>query len=123
MITTSLSITMPEVVLRDTFLSKLRSSKKLQADLVEFDRMREEDDRRALQWLTESIERFLARRRMEWARKLQKKSLRNGAIDTDSTPGQSGKRQRRRQEGQRQGKRKRQGPRKAGSVSRFYRVQ
>ena len=61
LITTSLSITILEPVLRDTFLSKIRSSKKLQPDNVEFDRMREDDDRRTLKWLTESIDRLLAR--------------------------------------------------------------
>ena len=40
--------------------------------------------------LTESIDRRLARDRMEWARKLQRKSLTNGAIDVDSTLGPSG---------------------------------
>ena len=61
LITTSLSITILEPVLRDTFLSKIRSSKKLQPDNVEFDRMRADDDRRTLKWLTESIDRLLAR--------------------------------------------------------------
>ena len=53
--------------------------------------MREDDDKRTLKWLTESIDRLLARERMEWARKLQKKSLTSGAIDVDSAPGHSGK--------------------------------
>ena len=46
LITTSLSITSPEQVLRDTLLSKIRRSKKLQHDNVELDRMREDDERR-----------------------------------------------------------------------------
>ena len=58
---------------------------------VEFDRMREDDERRTLAWLTESIDRRLARERMEWARKLQSKSLTSGAIDADSAAGHSGK--------------------------------
>ena len=91
LITTSLSITIPDIVLRDTFLSKNRSSKKLQPDIVEFDRMREDDERRTLKWLTESIDRLLARDRMEWARKLQRKSLTSGAIDSDVAPGALGK--------------------------------
>ena len=90
LIANSLSITMPEVVLRDTFLSKVRALKKLPVDIVEFDRMREDDDRRTLKWLTEGTDRLLARERTEWARKLQKKSLTSGAIDADSVPGQPG---------------------------------
>jgi hypothetical protein len=85
-ITTSLSIAIPEQVLRDTFLSKIRTPKKLQPDIVEFVIMREDDSRRTLKWLTESIDRLLARDRMEWARKLQRKSLTSGAIDSDSPP-------------------------------------
>ena len=81
-----ISITVPEIVLRDTFLSKIRNSKTLQPDIVEFDRMREYDVRRTLKWLTESIGRLLARGRMEWARKLQRKSLTSGAIDSDAVP-------------------------------------
>ena len=86
LITTSLSITILEVVLRDTSLCKICSSKKLQVDIVEFDRMREDDSRRNLKWLTAGIDRLLARDRMEWARKLQMKSLMSGAIDSDSAP-------------------------------------
>ena len=48
LITTSLSIAIPEAVLRDTFLSMIRSPKKLQPDLVELDRMREDDSMRRL---------------------------------------------------------------------------
>ena len=62
----------------------------MHADIVEFDRMREDDDRRFLKCLTESIDRLLARDRMEWARKLQRKTLTSGAIDVDSTPGPTG---------------------------------
>ena len=75
LITASLYITIPEVVLRDTFLFQNRRSKQLRADIVEFDRMHEDDDRRALKFLPEGIDRLLARDRMEWARKLQRKSL------------------------------------------------
>ena len=53
--------------------------------------MREDDPRRTLKWLTESIDRLLARDRMEWARKLQRKSLTSGAIDSDAVPGAPGK--------------------------------
>ena len=53
--------------------------------------MREDDSRRTLKWLTEGIDRLLARERMEWARQLQKKSLTSGAIDADSAAGHSGK--------------------------------
>ena len=91
--TTSFSITIPEVVIRDTFLTKIRNSKKLQPDIVEFDRMREDDSRRNLKWLSESIDRLLARDRMEWARKLQRKSLTSGAIDSDAAPGALGKKE------------------------------
>ena len=52
--------------------------------------MREDDTRRTLKWLTESINRLLARYRMEWARQLQRKTFTSGAIDADSAPGQSG---------------------------------
>ena len=48
--------------------------------------MREDDDRRTLKLIASWQEK-----RMEWARKLQKKSLTSGAIDADSAPGQSGK--------------------------------
>ncbi|MFM7980673.1 MAG: hypothetical protein ACKPKO_15275, partial [Candidatus Fonsibacter sp.] len=65
LITTSLAITIPEAVLRDTFLAKIRNSKRLQADLQEFDRMREDDPRRTLKWMTESIDILLSRGRME----------------------------------------------------------
>ncbi len=64
--------------------------RKLQLDIVEFDRTREDDERRTLKWLTESIERLLARDRMEWARRLQRKSLTSGAIDSDVVPGAPG---------------------------------
>ena len=66
----------------------------MQPDIVEFDRMREDDNRRNLKWLAESIDRLLARDRMEWARKLQRKSLTSGAIDSDAAPGALGKRKR-----------------------------
>ncbi len=78
-----MSIAIPDVVLRATLLSTLRNLKKLPADIVEFDRMREYDDRRTLKWLTESIGRPLAMDRAEWARQLQRKSLTSGAIDVD----------------------------------------
>jgi len=52
--------------------------------------MREDDSRSTLKWLTESIDRLLARDRMEWARKLQRKSLTSGAIDSDAAPGAPG---------------------------------
>ena len=87
---TGLSINTPEVVLRDTFLSKIRTSKNSQAEFAEFDSMREDDDRRCLKWLTESIGRLLARDRLEWARKLQRKSLTSGAVNADWKPGPSG---------------------------------
>ena len=79
-----------EVVLRDTFLPTIRNSKNLQLDIVEFDRTREDDTRRNLMWLTENIDRSLARDRMEWARKLQRKSLTSVAIDSDSAPSAPG---------------------------------
>ena len=53
--------------------------------------MREDDTRRTLKWLTESINRLFARDRMEWAQKLQRKSLTSGAIDPDVVPGAPGK--------------------------------
>ena len=65
--TTFLSITIPEVVLRGTFLSKIRHSKTLQADTVEFDRFREDDPHRNIKWLMDSIDRILSRDRMEIA--------------------------------------------------------
>ena len=50
--------------------------------------MRDDDPRRTIKWLTDSIDRILSRDRMEWARKLQRKSLLSGAIDADvATPG------------------------------------
>ena len=49
--------------------------------------MREDETRRTLKWLTEIIGRLLARDRMEWAQKLQRKSLTSGAIDSDVAPG------------------------------------
>ena len=70
---------------------KVRNSKKLQPDIVEIYRMREDDSRRNLKWLTERIDRLLARDRMAWARKLQRKSLTSGAIDSDAAPGAPGK--------------------------------
>ena len=76
------------MVLRDTFLSKVRTSKQLQADIVEIDRMREDDSRRTLKWLAE-IHRPTISSGLEWARKLQMKSITSGAIDADSAPGQS----------------------------------
>ncbi|MFM7989970.1 MAG: hypothetical protein ACKPKO_62715, partial [Candidatus Fonsibacter sp.] len=69
-----------------TLHAKIRNSKRLQADITEFDKMREDDTRRNLKWLTESIDSLLARDRMEWARKLQRKLLTSGAIDADSAP-------------------------------------
>ncbi|MFM7985696.1 MAG: hypothetical protein ACKPKO_40925, partial [Candidatus Fonsibacter sp.] len=52
----------------------------------EFDRMREDDPQRTLKLMTESIDRLLSRDRMEWARKLQRKSLLSGAIDAEAAP-------------------------------------
>ena len=80
---------------------------------------------RALAWLTESIDRLLARGRMEWARKLHRKSLTRGAIDADSTPGQSGGgKDGGRGKGKGKGKGKGTGRRKARPVSRvIYRTQ
>ena len=46
-------------MLRDSFLSTKTNSKRLQADIVEFDRFREDDPRRNIKWLTESIDRIL----------------------------------------------------------------
>ena len=46
--------------------------------------MREDDDRRSLKLLTEAIYRLLALGRMDFARKLQRKSLKSGAIDVDA---------------------------------------
>ena len=86
LITTSLAIAIPEVVLRDTFLAKIRNSKRLQADIQEFDIMREDDPRRTLKWMTESIDRLLSRDRMEWARQLQRKSRLSGTIDSEAAP-------------------------------------
>ena len=65
LITTSLSITISDIIPRDIFFSKSRNSNKLQVDIVDFDRMREDDSRRNLKWLTESIDRLLAGDRME----------------------------------------------------------
>ena len=70
-------------------MSKIRHSKRLQAHTVEFDRFREDDPHRNIQWLTDSIDRTLSRDRMEQARKLLRKSFTSGAIDADSTPGQA----------------------------------
>ncbi|MFM7985956.1 MAG: hypothetical protein ACKPKO_42235, partial [Candidatus Fonsibacter sp.] len=81
-------MTIPEVVLRDTFLANIRKSKRLAPDIVEFDRMREGDPKRTIKWLIDSIDRVLSRDRMEWARELRRKSLLNGASDADvATPG------------------------------------
>ena len=70
-------------------MSKIRISKRLQPDIVEFDGFREDDPRRNIKWLTESIDRILSRDRMEQARKLQRKLFTSGAIDADSAPGQA----------------------------------
>jgi hypothetical protein len=86
LVTTSLSISIPAVVLRDKFLSKIRNSKKVQADIVEFDRMREDDSRQTLTCLPESIDLLLAKDKIEWTRNIQK-SLTSGAIDADSVRG------------------------------------
>ena len=54
--------------------------------------MREGVPRRTIRWLTDSIDRILSRDRMEWARKLQRKSLLSGSIDADvATPGKGKK--------------------------------
>ena len=105
LITTSLSIAIPEAVLRDTFLSMIRSPKKLQPDLVELDRMREDDSRMTLKWLTESIVPLLARERMVWARQLQKEVAYERRYRRGLSRGPFWKRQRRRQTGQRKRKR------------------
>ena len=47
-------------------LAKIR---KQQPDIVGFDQMREDDERRNVKWLTESIDRLLARERIDWAKK------------------------------------------------------
>ena len=46
--------------------------------------MREDDPSIALTWFTKSIDRLVARDRIERARKLHMKSLTNGNIDVES---------------------------------------
>ena len=86
---TSLSITIPEVVLRDTLLSKIRHSKRLQADIVKCDWFCEDDPKRNIKWFTESMDNILSRDRLEQARKLHRNAFTSGAIDADSAPGQA----------------------------------
>ena len=69
---------------------KIRQSKQLQPDIVEFDRPCGSDPRGSLKWLNDCIDRLLSRARMEWSRFVQRKLLKSGAIDVDATLGQSG---------------------------------
>ena len=49
-------IPLVDSILCDIFLDRVRPSKKLQADIHEFDRMQEDDPRSKLTWFTESID-------------------------------------------------------------------
>ena len=49
-------------------MSRIRHSKRLQADIVEFDRFLEDDPKRNIKLFTESIDRTLSRNRMGQAR-------------------------------------------------------
>ena len=73
-------------ILCDIFLDRIRPSKKLQADINEFDRMREDDARnKNIRWLTDSIGRLLQRERMLNARALQTKRTQSEMSLTGAT--------------------------------------
>ena len=58
----------PSSCVEGYFLSRIRHSKRLQADIVEFDRFLEDDPKRNIKLFTESIDRTLSRNRMGQAR-------------------------------------------------------
>ena len=74
-----------EIILGDIFLERVRPSKKLQADVNEFDRMREDDLRKNLRWLTDAIDRLLQRERILEARVLQTKRIQWGTFLTNDS--------------------------------------
>ena len=67
------------------FWKEIRPSQKLQADINEFDRMREDDSRKNLRWLIDAIDRLLQRERMLEARVLQTKRIQSGAVLTNDS--------------------------------------
>ena len=79
-------IPLDDRILCDIFLEHRRPSKKLQSDIYEFDRMREDDPQKNLKWLTDFTDRLLQRERMLSARALQTKRIQSGAsLTTDNS--------------------------------------
>jgi hypothetical protein len=78
-ITTGVMIPFDDRILRDIFMERIRTSKKLQADIHEFDRMRDDGAKNNLKWLTDSMYRMLQRERRLDARALQTKRIQSGA--------------------------------------------
>ena len=68
-------VPLDERILCDIFWKEIRPSQKLQADINEFDRMREDDSRKNLRWLIDAIDRLLQRERVLEARVLQTKRI------------------------------------------------
>jgi len=86
----SVAVIVDQRTLIAAFLSRIRPAKKLAADVYEFDRYRDDDPQRMLKWLTESVERVIARERMLKAREEQKRLLaKPGAALNDAAPGEA----------------------------------
>ena len=73
-ITTGMVTPLADSSLCDILLDRICPSKKLQANINEFDRFREDDPRNNIRWLTDSIDRLGQRERMLNARAMQHKA-------------------------------------------------
>ncbi|MFM7987998.1 MAG: hypothetical protein ACKPKO_52660 [Candidatus Fonsibacter sp.] len=82
LIATGMAAPLNERILCDISMDRIRPSNQLQADIHEFDRMRDDDPRQTLRWLTGSIHRLLQRERMLSASALQTKRIQSGVSST-----------------------------------------
>ena len=82
-------IPLDDIILCDIFLERIRPSKKLQSDIHEFNRTRDDDPQKNLWWLTNSIDRLLQKGRMLNARALQTKPIQPGAPLTNDNSASS----------------------------------
>ena len=57
-ITTGMVVPLDDRIIRDISFYRIIPSNKLQAEILEFDRMRDDDPRRNLRWILGDIDRF-----------------------------------------------------------------
>ena len=79
-VATGMVVPMDERIVRDIFLERIWPSKKQQPDINECERMREDDSRNNIRWLTDSIDRLLQRERMLSARSFANQAYTIGGV-------------------------------------------